>query len=533
MPCAEQRVRLLGVFIVNLLRGIVIFASLCGATLAEPAIAQQPAVAQCEALQSEDFSTVQDAPTAIVSARFVSSARGVPPHCEVQGYVAQHVGIALLLPASGWNGKFVEVGCGGFCGVLLNADGGTKGADCDDALRKGFACIGSNQGHSGTPDDALWAYNNPQSKIDYGIRAAHVAALAGKAVTTRYYGRQPRISYFFGCSGGGRQALVEAQLFPGDFDGIFAGAPALQTPKVMMRLLWQARVATDRQNSPLFTPADSRRIHDAVVAQCDLNDGVTDGLIGNPRACGFKPASLACRAGESGDCMSRAQVEAMEALLTGPRTSRGETTYVGDVPGLAVPDSFWWLPFPQDFFRYLGFDPAPGPRWQFRDFDFDRDHERLGMSEALTPGDNPDLRGFKAAGGKLIMAHGWADATITPMSTVDYFETVEKTMGGAAATGEFLRLYMIPGMDHCTGGDGAYAIDFLAYLDDWVDKGRTPERIVGVHIKNERAAGWSQELPVGAADVAFTRPFFPYPTETKYRGNGDPNDAASFGPDKP
>ena len=512
---------------------LVAILELGRAAHAEPVIPEVTEVARCQAIVDHDFSGIPDAPTAIIAASHVAATGEVPAHCRVNGHVSSQVGFALLMPTNDWNGKFLEVGCGGFCGSLLSAGDGVSGTDCDDVLRRGYACLGSDQGHRGGPGDGLWAFNNLEAQVDYGLRAAHVAALAGKAITERFYSRAASRSYFWGCSDGGRQAMVEAQQFPTDFDGIVAGAPAMHMAGAMVRLLWYTRVARDHQGNSLFSAADAKRVHDVVVAKCDMNDGVRDGLIGDPRACRFDASDLACKSGSSSACLSPAQLDAVMKLIAGPTNSRGESVYFGDVPGIPIPDSFWWLQLPEDFFRYMGFAPAPGPSWKLADFDFDRDPRRLDLSDSLNGGANPDLRKFKAAGGKLLLFHGWADSTITPLSTIDYFDTTERTMGGSAATRDFLRLYMVPGMEHCGGGDGAFAIDFLAYLEAWVEKGEAPERIIGEHPRSGIPAERANRVPLNPSDVEFSRPFYPYPIQTRYKGSGNERDAENFVPARP
>ncbi|MBI4164982.1 MAG: tannase/feruloyl esterase family alpha/beta hydrolase, partial [Acidobacteria bacterium] len=370
-----------------------------------------------------------------------------------------------------------------------------------------------------------------QAQIDYAFRATHVAALAGKAITEHYYGKAPRKSYFWGCSGGGRQGLVEAQRFPWDFDGIVVVAPGINLSGVLMSRLWNTRVAT--QGGPsLFSPADVKWLHEAVVAKCDQDDGVKDGVIGNPLACKIDPSEWACKAGNKAPCLSAAQAEAFTKIYAGPTNSKGDQIHTGGfVPGLefSIPTTpeVWTLS--RDFCQYMGFTPAPGPSWKPTDFDFDRDYKRLALAQALLEDANPDLRKFKAAGGKLILAHGWTDG-LSPLNTIDYYEMAEKTMGGREATQDFFRLFMVPGMGHCSGGAGAYAIDYLSSLENWTEKGQAPDVMIGAHVKEEVYTGWNFKLPAEPADVTFTRPVYPYPLRAKYKGTGDPNDAGSFKP---
>jgi Tannase and feruloyl esterase len=269
-------------------------------------------------------------------------------------------------------------------------------------------------------------------------------------------------------------------------------------------------------------------VHDAVVDACDMNDGVKDGLIGDPRACHFDPLKLVCKGQSSTECLSMEQANALKKIYTGPMTSKGKEIYTDGalMPGAELAFGGYFeskfSSFDVNFLRYMAFLPDPGPNWQPSDLNFDRDYKRFGMMESLYAGTNPDLRKFKAAGGKIILYHGWSDAGpggIPPLKTVDYYETVEKTMGGPAATQDFFRLFMIPGMGHCGGGEGALDIDYLSYLEAWVEKDHAPDAMIGKHLDEERN---------DPKNIKFTRPVYPYPLRAKYKGSGDPNDAASF-----
>jgi len=502
---------------------------------------------QCEVLESVDFASVQDAPTQVTEAKVVEASDNLPAYCRVKGYVAPNVGTETHLPMAGWNHKFLEVGCGGYCGVI-SAEG------CDSALRKGYACIASDMGHQGKGVDGVWAYNNLQAQVDYGFRATHVAALAGKAITERFYSNAPAKSYYTGCSTGGRQGLVEAQRFPWDFDGIVAGAPAINLSATLLNIMWASLAVEDKNGKSLLSQADVQLVHNAALAKCDMDDGLKDGVISHPQACKFDPASLLCEAGGSSQCLSKEKVDAARKIYAGPMTSDGKQIYPnanGSMPGSELEFTSYedGSPFSRDFFRFLAFMPDPGPKWERREFDFDRDYKRLGMVEALYGGTDPDLRRFKAGGGKLILYHGWTDAGgggISPLKTVDYYETVEKTMGGRAATREFLRFFTMPGMGHCAGGSGANDFDYLSYLEAWVEKGKAPDVMIGGHIDldkfwkaymnaendadREKILADAQRFMSDPSNRTFTRPVYVYPAYAKYKGTGDPNKAENFVP---
>jgi hypothetical protein len=490
-------------------------------------------VAQCAGVRRADFSRIIDAPTQVEDARVVEAGTDGPAYCRVQGYVTPTVGFELRLPIANWNGKFFEVGCGGYCGMPNEV------AFCP--LHRGYACLLTDLGHHGV-EGGLWGYNNLQAQIDFGYRGAHVAALAGKAITEYYYKKAPAKSYFHGCSSGGQQALSEAQRYPWDFDGIVAGAPSPTFAGPMMNYAWAKRALTGSDGKPVLTRPTLEFVHAAVVARCAVGDGAKHGFIDDPRSCKFDPAELLCREGKQTQCLSDAQVNAVKKVYAGPMTSQGVKTYTGGpmpgselnwVDGEAAPyvSSDGNAPWPEEYFAYIGFVPAPGPGWKFTDFDFDRDYQRLETTDAIFgAADNPDLRKFKAAGGKMILYQGWSDQSDIPADSIDYYDTTEKTMGGRAPTQEFFRLFVIPGMNHCTEGPGPFAIDYLTYLESWVEQGHAPEKMIGAHVQG---LNWEQSFKLKypldpALPVSFTRPVYPYPLNAKFKGSGNPDDAANF-----
>lgn len=484
---------------------------------------------RCAALLQVDFSSIEDAPTKLTSAKAVPAEGSSPAHCLVYGYIWPQVGVVIHLPLSGWNGKFLEVGCGGYCG---DRDFLAKWCRLD----RGYACIASNMGHVSTPWDNLWAYNNWQSEIDHAMRSAHVTALTGKAIVRHFYTRAPNKSYFIGCSTGGRQATVQAQRFPWDFDGIIAGSPSLGVPGLHMSELWGNR-AFEPNGQAILQQAHLELIHRAVLAKCDLNDRVRDGLIGDPRACPFDPRELRCKSAPAADCLTDAQIAAVAKIYGGPMTSRNELIYPGQVSkgsellwmaNLRGPDDKlrYIYDFVREEFRYGAFDPDPGPAWQPEQFDFDRDYRRIGIAESLYTAGNPDLRRFKAAGAKLLMFAGWNDVVGMPFSATDYYDLTERTMGGRAATQDFFRLFMSPGVEHCGGGDGAYSVDYLTALENWVEKGRAPDVLLGENLAGEPADTFAGNL--FRHPVAFSRPIYPHPLQARYKGRGEARDAASF-----
>jgi len=389
---------------------------------AEAVGATNEADAKCTALEKADFSTLRDAPTHIAESKWIEAVGGAPAYCNVQGYVLPQVGFEILLPATSWNQKFIEFGCGGFCGSI-DRDA------CKEPLRKGYACIVSDMGHKG--EDGLWAYNNLQGKIDWGYRGPHVTAIAGKAIVERYYSHAPNKSYFDGCSTGGRQAMVEAQRFPWDFDGIIAGAPPINFTANSMAQLWASLATKNKDGSAILTRDNVALVHKAVLAQCDLDDGVRDGIVGNPKQCRFEPATLACKRNRNEGCLTGEQIAAVKKIYAGPFVPTDSISVGGYMPG----SELGWVgnyfgaeggpgflySYDAEKFRYAAFFPDAGANWKPTDLNFDLDYKRLGMMESLYSATNPDLRQFKHNGGKLLVYQGWNDQLEPPGAIAEYY----------------------------------------------------------------------------------------------------------------
>lgn len=488
----------------------------------------------CIQIGATDFTGIEDAPTQITESKSVPKTDDLPSYCQVLGYVWPQVGFDLRLPDSGWNGKFMQIGCHSNCGaVTIPMD------DCRGPLRRGYACVTTDMGHRGAIGSGLWAYNNLQGKVDWGYRGTHVVAVAAKAITSRYYGRRPAHSYFAAWSAGTRQGMVEAQRFPWDFDGIICGTGQIDWLGAMMTGVWIDRISHDAQGQPVLRLEDLRLLHAAALARCDGDDGLKDGIIGNPRSCSFDPSELLCHGNATKSCLTEVQLEVVKKYYSGPLDSKGAKVYPEGamMPGSELSWPLWssllGSTLGVEVFRYAGFDFDPGVQWNIRDFDFDEDYKRLGTMETLYSGTNPDLRKFKEAGGKLIFWQGWAEVPAPPLSVIQYYEAVERLMGGRAPTQDFFRLFMIPGLGHVTseGGISPHTIDFLTHLEDWVEKGMAPQRVVGARLKAPEYLDTLPKFPLDANRISFTRPIYPYPMRAKYSGRGDPNDAANFVPE--
>lgn len=472
--------------------------------------------APCEALQALALpdTTILSA-TLVPEGPFTSPSAGATTAkpipmvaaCRVAGRVKPAINFEVWLPVSGWNGKFQAVGGGGFAGVISYGAMAT-------ALRRGYATASTDTGHS-TPGGS-WALGQPELIADFGYRAIHEMTVKAKAIVEAFYGNGPRLSYFVGCSTGGRQGLMEAQRFPNDYDGIVAGAPANYWTRMPAGNLFMA-AATLKDEATRLPAAKLSALNKGAIAACDARDGVTDGLIENPPQCPFDPGSLQCTGEETDACLTPAQVGAARKIYAASVNPR---TKAEIFPGMPPGSELTWnalaggpQPFPiaVDFYKYFVF---ADPNWDWKTMDFDKDvaagEEKSGKVLNAT---DPDLRAFKARGGKLVMYHGWNDQLITALNSINYFNSVTKTMG-AKETGEFARLFMAPGMLHCAGGPGPNTFDALGALEQWVEHGRSPSELAASHSTN------------GVVDR--TRPLCPYPQVATYGGSGSIDAAASF-----
>ncbi|HLJ24965.1 MAG TPA: tannase/feruloyl esterase family alpha/beta hydrolase [Candidatus Acidoferrales bacterium] len=460
----------------------------------------------------------------------------LPAFCRVVGTAKptsdSEIKFEVWLPASGWNGKFEQVGNGGFAGNI-------PVAAMVEPLLRGYATAGTDDGHVGGRD-VTWAIRHPEKVIDFGYRAVHETSVQAKAIIREFYGKDPSQSYFVGCSDGGREALMEAQRFPADFRGIVAGAPANHWTHLMFRGLMDERALDDEPAS--YIPHSKLPVlQNAALAACDAIDGVKDGLIQNPRLCRFNPAAVQCKGADGSDCLTAPQVEAARKIYGPVKDSQtGAQISPGFAPGTeAVPDNWQtWITgaaaeqfalgsfFANAFFADMVFE---NPQWDFHTLNFGSDVKLTDDKLAsILNSTDANLRPFKARGGKLIQYHGWGDAAIPPQDSIDYFESVQSTVGAAK---DFYRLFMVPGMSHCSGGIGAnvfgnrFAIeqpdpthDVVMALDEWVLHDVAPDRIIATGFVDGRQGN----------AVAMTRPLCPYPQDAHYKGTGDTNSAASF-----
>ena len=434
----------------------------------------------------------------------------LPEFCRVAATLTpstdSEIRIEVWLPASGWNGKFQAVGNGGWAGSISYPALAL-------ALAGGYATASTDTGHTG--NNATFVVGHPEKVIDLGYRAVHEMTAKAKALIAAFYGAPPKLSLWNGCSQGGRQGITAAVRYPGDFDAVVAGAPA-----VNWMHLHAGRMAANRAANA--TPAATiprekyQLIHDAVLAACDAADGVADRVLENPLACRFDPEVLQCRAGQAEDsCLTAPQISSAKALYAPAVNQRNEAV----LPGLVAGSELGWavaaaaqpVATALDAFRYLLHNDPAWDASRFTPADVDRmlqaDHDDVLGSTST------DLRPFFDRGGKLLMYHGWSDAQVTPLNSIGYFQKVVER-AGPAAVGRSIQLYMVPGMNHCQGGDGPDQFDKVAPLEQWVASGTAPERITASHVT--------------AGVVDRTRPLCPYGQVAAWDGRNSTNDASSF-----
>ena len=435
------------------------------------------------------------------------AALSVPAFCRIGAILRtssdSEIEMEVWLPET-WNGKFQFVGGGGWAGVISYTALVT-------ALNEGYATASTDTGHKG--GNANFAIGHPEKLVDFAYRAVHESTVKAKAIMTTFYDRAPRLSYWNGCSTGGRQGLMEAQRYPEDFDAIIAGAPANYQTHLHV---WDLSVSVPALKDParVVSAAKLTALNNAVIGACDAKDGVKDNLLNEPRACKFDPSILLCKAGDSDSCLTVPQLESVKRMYSPAKTRAGEIVFPGKEPGSetgwnAVSGGQAPAGVSLGSFQ-VAYDDL---NWDWRSYDLDRDlkivDEKVGT---IVNAINPDLSAFKARGGKLILYHGWNDTAISPGNTVNYYNSVLAKIG--AKQDNWIRLFMIPGMGHCQGGPGPNQVNYMAALERWRESGIAPDHLEAFHVTNNR--------------VDMARPLCPYPQVAQYKGIGSTNDAANF-----
>lgn len=476
--------------------------------------------------------------TTITSASIVPASGQIPEYCKVLGKIhnlpRSTIQFEVSLPTTKWNGKYFVAGGGGYNGVIPRLA---------QALAEGYAAAGSDTGHEAK--DTNWAWNNLDAQNNYAYLATHVVTLIGKQILRAFYNQPERRSYFVGCSNGGKMALAEIQRYPDDFDAAIAGDPVIDRTRLMMQYAWNALALAPAPIPPAKIPV----IEKASMKACRVSGEAINGLLMTPGRCAFDPKTIVCPSGDGPNCLTAGQAKALQKILSGPVDPSGKSLHPGFVPGheddyrafltgtgtdAARPASTWNLA--DIFMREFVF----GPEFDMvKQFHFDESLAALVPLAAAQDNADPDLSRFKAHGGKLILYHGWADHSITPLRTIEYYEEVIETMGkeraeeqgqpNAYAVMDFARLFMVPGMHHCGNGPGPDVFgganqglppqldaqhDIVMALDHWVEDGVAPEKIIASHLTN------------GTVDR--TLALCPYPQAPVFNGSGDANMAENY-----
>lgn len=459
--------------------------------------------------------------TALVGARFghgaVTSVKSFAPGREkastamcraqvrLQPTPNSDIRAEVWLPEQ-WNGKLLSWGGGGFSGGIAQSEG-----FMNTAAANGYATTTSDIGHV-VSATARWAHKNPDKVVDFGHRANHLIAVASKQLIQAFYRTPVLRAYFQGCSGGGREALMEANRYPEDYDGIIAGSPAMNFGEIMAQMIWNEQVLTTAPKLLDKLPL----VNKAVMQACDGVDGVEDGVLENPQQCRFDPAVLACKAFDTQAWLNKAETSALRKLYEGPRLKSGELLISG--PAVGSEGAGWVLSSIMtaiggpEFYRWMVYDD---PRWQVGSFDLDRDYPYARLrAGSVIDSSKPDLTAFTQRGGKLILYHGWADTLISANNTVRYYEKAREALG--PNMDQSARLFMVPGFQHC--GEG---LDVLPALEAWVEKGQAPEQAI---LKGKKRSG-----PFGLlGETETTRLLCPWPKTARYKGSGPTGEAASF-----
>ncbi len=516
-----------------------------------------PGSDRCAALTQLDLSDIPGGPGLVISAKTVTVPGGVhapnallddrlvprgpvpsgysdgrtressriQQYCDITGYVAPQNKFELKLPApEDWNQKFFFYVCGGFCGAVLSTA-------CDLGLVRGYASVTANGGHdSANGFDGIWAANAPELQEDFGWRSTHVVTLVAKEIVRRYYGKPIRYSYIAGQSKGGQAVLMEAQRFPEDFDGYMPVAPVYDyTGRNTIAAAWFWQAVSDGHGGSVLNSAAAQAVHKSVLRTCGSQSGVEEGVVADPLSCNWKPEMAACSGAERPDCLSPRQVAAVQRLMRPATNSKGEVVYAyAYVPGTETHWEGW---------NYYGVgQPGRPPRLANRDlpteferyfvdervrnvadpleFDFDREPATFARSRRIYDALSFDLRTLKGRGAKVLLWHGWADAAIVATSSIGYYESVLRLMGGRKQTEDFFRLFLIPGVHHGSGGPGFTEFDAFSALENWVERGEAPDKVVTSRITN--------------GEVERSRPVYPYPVQARYAGTGDPRKPENF-----
>ncbi len=441
------------------------------------------------------------------------------PFCRLLGRVSKEINFELLLPNQ-WNERFVMSGGGGFVGNIQNS--------FRDKVNLGYVTAGTDAGHKGTGIDASWGLNNMERQLDFGKLAVHLTAVVSKSIINAYYCKDPAYSYFMGCSRGGGQAMVEAEFYPEDFQGIVCGAPAFNWPAIGAKFTQiSQKNYPDPGNlkTPVITKENLRLLQGEVLKQCDTLDGIKDGIISDPRACKFDFSHLPVCAdsGATTACFTTKQLDAIKTVYTALTNKQG-IIYPGFTFGAENEEGSWdsWIAgnnpaikmqslhyfFATGMFKYLVFND---PAWDYSKYDFSEFYKETKYASAYLDATQTDYTEFKKLNRKMIMFHGWNDPALSALSTISYYEDVQKKDKDVQS---YIRLFLLPGVLHCSGGPGPDQVEWLKLIRNWVENDKAPERVIMSKKKDGK--------------TVMTRPVFPYPKAAVYNGKGDTNIETSF-----
>ncbi len=494
-----------------------------------PAPIIKPPNASCAVITGlTDLAANPQYPTAIMSSTETPAANGNPKYCDVQGMIAPQTHFDLKLPVDTWQGRYLQNGCGGYCGSVTPQ----TFPSCDATLGGDFAMATDDEGHAtagGLGGAGLFAFNDQKLRNEYGYESEQALYEVSREIIKDYYGLYPNESYYNGCSDGGREAMEMAERYPDDFNGIIAGAPEIIAGPLNAEFqTWQYRVNTDSNGNAILTAAQLPTLHQTVIDQCQGDDGVAgDGIITDPRSCHPDLTRVQCGTVAPPNCLTPAQIQVAEKIYQGPVDPQGRRLYPGGLPyGSELSWAFFVVPtapgpntnalvysgLSQPYLRYqllapgkLGPDPS---QWRFNDQGFREMFPAANTFDAM----DTNLTAFRRHGGKLMLWQGWADQAIPPFGTIDYYDTLIQRMGGAS----FARLFLFPTVAHCGGGYANSSFDVMYPMVQWVENGIAPSELDATDT-------------IGSSTV--TRPVYPYPEIPKYNGNNEnPALASSFHP---
>lgn len=438
--------------------------------------------------------------------------KSTPAFCRVTATLTptpdSDIKVEVWMPAEKWNGKLVGIGNGVWAGTISYSA-------LAEPLAKGYATVATDTGHVGNGMDGKFAIGHKEKLVDFGYRAVHEMTVKAKMLIAAYYGRKEQRSLWVSCSTGGRQGVMEAYRYPDDYNGISSMAPANPMVGLMIGSLWTGYAAIKDDAHRLPMPRINAT-HKEFINQCDEKDGLKDGIVGDPEHCNFNPGAIQCKDVDNNDCLTAPQVESLRDIYAGVKNSRtGEKVFAGFEPGseqqfMALISGKEPFPVAQSYFRDIVFN---NPQWDFKSFDYDKDliaSYKAGSDILDAP--SSGLVPFFKKGGKLLLSHGWSDGLIPARNTADFYKSMIAKMDPKKAA-DSTRLFMLPGVGHCGGGDAPNVTDMLSAIDQWVETGKAPERIIATNPPNQKS---------------MSRPICPYPQIAKYMGTGSTDDAVNF-----